>query len=140
MGKPFRVVVFGKAGCDKCKLLQKRLGEVLAAGEWDEFEPLYADVETVEGLVAFCRAECLNPQRIPAVLVLRAGPDGASWAPVPAPPAPAGAEALYGKSRLANWVGLQTDYGPAGRGVLSPRMLRAMLKEARQAEPAPRPA
>ena len=69
----YRVLVFGKEGCDKCGLLNQRLDKILADEEFAGFEKVYHDLGTVEGLLAFCRAECINPQRIPAMLVARPG-------------------------------------------------------------------
>ena len=34
------------------------------------------------------------------------------------------------KSRLYQFVGLQTDYSEAGKGVISPKMIQAVLAEA----------
>ncbi len=129
--KPLRMTVFGKAGCDKCKVMRKRVEELVAAD--DGVEAAYCDVETEAGLVQFCRAECMNPQRIPAVLMYRRASEGGTYEPVPAAPAGEGEHPVYGRSRLNHLLGLQTDYSAAGRGVVSPRMLRAMLKEARGA-------
>ena len=46
MSKPFRVQVFGKAGCDKCRTLNQRLDKLLATEEWSQFDKQYCDVET----------------------------------------------------------------------------------------------
>ena len=133
MGKPFCVVVFGKAGCEKCGVLQKRIEDLLAAPEWAEFEKAYFDVETEEGLVAFCRAEGLNPQRIPAFVVMHRESSEAPWRALPAaevrPDDPAR------RVRLRHVLGLQTDYSAAGRGVISPRMIAAVLADARRPVP-----
>ena len=69
--KQFVVKVFGKDGCDKCKVLNRRLDTLLAQKEWADFEKQYCDVETEDGLVDFCNVECINPQRIPAMVVAR---------------------------------------------------------------------
>jgi len=130
--KPYQVLVFGKTGCEKCKVLQKRVGDLLARPEWAEaFDWQYVDVETEEGLVQFCRAECINPQRIPALLVTRFDPAAERHEPIPWS-ALGGPETLPAASRLYLYVGLQTDYSPAGKGVISPRMIAATLEEARR--------
>lgn len=131
MPKPYRVRVFGKSGCEKCGVLQQRLDKLLAKPEWQDVEKEYCNVETEEGLVAFSEAECLNPQRIPAVLLMRH--DGASdrYEPVPNPH-PGRVEPPCGKSGLYQHVGLQTDYSAEGKGVISPRMLTAVLSRAQQ--------
>ena len=37
---------------------------------------------------------------------------------------------ICGKSKLYQYVGLQTDYTPAGKGLISPKMITAVLEEA----------
>ena len=59
----FEVAVFGKQGCDKCKVLKNRLKKILAEEPYADFELVYYDLGTIEGLVRFCRCEILNPQR-----------------------------------------------------------------------------
>lgn len=134
MAARYRILVFGKAGCDKCKTLHKRLDEVLAREEWADFEKQACDVETVEGLIAFCQSECLNPQRIPGFVVLRRKGEGEEFAPVERPE-PGKADPACGASALYSLVGLQTDYSVGGRGVLSPKMITATLTEARYSAP-----
>ncbi len=133
MAKPFQVVVFGKVGCDKCKILQKRVDDLLAKPEWADFEKAYFDVETVDGLVEFCKAECLNPQRLPAMLVRRAAGSGVEAIPVEPSAVP---DPVLGQTRLYHILGLQTDYGAEGRGVVSPRMITSVLEAARASAPA----
>jgi hypothetical protein len=130
MDKPFRLQVFGKPGCDKCRALNQRLDTLLADAAWSDFEKEYCDVETEPGIIAFCEAECLNPQRIPALLVTRRDPESGTYRPVPNP-RPGRASEAGASARLYTYLGLQTDYGPEGRGVISPRMLRDVLTEAR---------
>jgi len=38
MEKYFQIHVFGKAGCDKCAVLNKRLDQMLTEEEWEAFE------------------------------------------------------------------------------------------------------
>ena len=71
MTKPYRILVFGKTTCEKCKVLQTRLDNLVASPEWQDFEKVYCDVETEDGLVEFCRTGCINPHRIPAFVVQR---------------------------------------------------------------------
>jgi len=128
MSKPYRIQVFGKPGCRKCSVLNQRLDKLLAAPEWQDFEKEYCDLETEEGLVAFCEAEVLNPQRVPAMRCLRRNDSGAF---APAASSTDGAEKVFGKSHLFGVAGLQTDYSGTGRGILSPKMIQAVLEEAR---------
>ena len=67
-----KVLVFGKKGCQKCTVLNQRLDKLLAKEDYKGFEKLYRDVETVDGLIDFCEAECLNPSKIPAMVVAEA--------------------------------------------------------------------
>lgn len=129
MRKPFRVMVFGKTGCEKCKVLNRRLDRLFADAQWRDFEKQYCDVETEDGLIAFCRAQCVNPSRIPALLVTQSTAGGA-YAPVPNRRAGV-ADDVCGRSRLYQYVGLQTDYGEAGSGLITPEMIEAVLTEAR---------
>lgn len=129
MAKSYKIKVFGKPGCAKCKTLNQRLDKLLADEKWADFEKEYCDVETVEGLVSFATAECINPQRIPAMLVTRKDEATGSYAPV-LTREPKPVDKVCGKSKLYQYVGLQTDYTPAGKGIISPKMITAVLKEA----------
>ncbi|MFA4945630.1 MAG: hypothetical protein WC789_13140 [Lentisphaeria bacterium] len=125
--KPFRITVFGKAGCEKCKQLNRRLDELLAKPEWGDFEKAYRDVETIDGLVAFSQMECLNPNRIPAAVVLARTAAG-GYEPLPNPQ-PGAADAALKNSKLYTLLGIQTDY--AGTGTITPPMLTSLLRQAR---------
>lgn len=131
--KPFRITVFGKTGCEKCKVLNKRLDDLLAKPGWEEFEKAYCDVETEDGLVAFARAECVNPNRIPAAVVSRLNPETGRYDFV-ANPAPGAADPVLKKSKLYSLLGLQTDYSESGQGLITPKMLTALLEQARAME------
>ena len=130
MSKTYQIHVFGKPGCDKCHTLNGRLDDILQESDWANFEKVYHDLETETGLVEFCEAECLNPQRVPGFFVSKANPATGQQEPLPnpdpgAPGAPGGASALY------TWIGLQTDYSPVGRGVITPKMIEAVLRQAK---------
>lgn len=123
--RPLRVTVFGKPGCDKCAILKKRLADLLAMPDYAMFDLSYADVETVEGLTRFCRAEELNPNRIPAFVIERH--ENGEWIAIESPHAegdPAG--------RLTCRLGMQTDYSGAGRGVIPPKAIAGLLDRARE--------
>ena len=127
--KPFRVMVFGKTGCEKCKVLNRRLDRLFAEEQWRDFEKQYCDVETEDGLIAFCRAQCVNPSRIPALLVTQCTEEGCY---VPVQTLNAGvADSVCGRSHLYQYVGLQTDYSEVGSGLITPEMIEAVLLEAR---------
>lgn len=129
--KPYRVIVFGKPGCDKCKVLNSRLDELLAAEEWRDFEKMYCDVTTEDGLVEFARAECINPQRIPAFMITKRV-DESHYEPVPNP-RPGADDPVCKQSRLYQHLGIQTDYTEVGKGIITGPMITSVLGEARGA-------
>jgi len=130
MAKHYKIKVFGKEGCAKCKMLNQRLDKLLEEKEWSDFEKEYCDVETVDGLVAFASAECVNPQRIPAMLITRRQEETERYVPV-ASRNPQPRCEVCGKSKLYQYVGLQTDYSDEGKGIISPKMITTVLEEAR---------
>ncbi len=125
----FRVLVFGKAGCVKCKVLNQRLDSLLQKKEWKEFEKIYCDVESEEGLVSFCKSECINPQRIPAFMITQFDAESGQF--VPLPNTTMGKEDKVCKdSKLFTYLGLQTDYTDVGKGIISPKMIKSVFNEA----------
>ena len=125
----YRVTVFGKQNCDKCKTLNRRLDKELKRDGMADFEKEYVDLDTEQGLVRFCKTECINPQRIPAMLVTRRDEQSGHYEPIPA--APAETESPD-PSRLVPVIGLQTDYSERGMGLLKPETIRGVLNEARE--------
>ncbi len=131
MAKPYRIDVYGKSSCDKCHALNQRIDRLLEQPEWSDFEKQSFDVETADGIVAFCDTECCNPRRIPAMLVQRRDEQTGEYRPVPNPRAGDSMDDVCGRSRLYQYLGLQTDYSADGRGVITPKMIAAVLAEAR---------
>ena len=129
MEKDYRVLVFGKAGCAKCKVLNKRLDSLLAKDEWQDFEKVYCDIETEEGLVEFCQSECVNPSRIPGLVVTKRNTGTGGYVRV-RNLNPGDDKGVCKSSKLYTYVGIQTDYNSGG-GVLTPKMLASVLEEAR---------
>ncbi|MBT3285806.1 MAG: hypothetical protein HN849_16990 [Victivallales bacterium] len=127
--KTYRVLIFGKEGCQKCEVLKERLGKTLAKKEWADFEKQYLSVKTVDGLIAFSRAQCVNPSRIPAMVVTKRDPETGDYAFLPNP-APGVPDAVCMKSKLYQYLGLQTDYSTLGKGVISSKMITAVLGQA----------
>ncbi|MCF7854506.1 MAG: hypothetical protein K9N51_06910 [Candidatus Pacebacteria bacterium] len=127
--KTHRIVVFGKPGCPKCKLLNQRIDKLLRDTEWTSMEKTYYNVETEDGLVAFCKAECLNPQRIPAFLVTRKNEESGRFEPIENP-TPGAVDNVCKDAKLYTYLGLQTDYTEQGRGLVSPKMIKAVFSEA----------
>ena len=130
MGTAYRVQVFGKAGCAKCTTLNKRLDSLLAKPDWADFGKQYCDVETEVGLVQFCRAECINPNRVPALLIQKWDAEARAYLAL-ANPEPGVDKSPCRASRLYTFLGLQTDYSDVGKGLITPKMLSAILHEAR---------
>ncbi len=132
MAKKFQLTVFGKAGCEKCKVLNARLDALLEKPEWGtDFDKAYCDVETEAGLVAFAKAECISPNRIPAVLVSKLNEASGAYQPL-ANPAPGAADAVLKKAKLYQYLGMQTDYTDEGKGLITPKMIASLLEEARK--------
>jgi len=129
MSVKYQIRVFGKQGCDKCHTLSQRLVKLLAKDEYADFEKLYYDVETIDGLVAFSEAECINPSRIPAMLITKWDAETDEYVPV-STKEPGAEDPVCKKSKLYQYVGLQTDYSDIGKGVISPKMIQAVLAEA----------
>lgn len=130
MSGKYQIAVFGKSGCPKCELLNKRIDKLLKKDDWEDFEKKYYSVETVDGLVAFSESECLNPQRIPAfVLMEKFGEDG--WR-LMENRRMGEQDDVCGKSKLYQYLGLQTDYAEGGGGIVSAKMIESVLSEARQ--------
>lgn len=130
MAKQYRITVFGKSGCDKCKVLNQRIDTLLEKDEWGEFEKNYISLDTEEGLVAFCRTECVNPQRIPAFVIEKLDESTNEYRLLENSDPDRGIQNAA-NARLYQYVGLQTDYSDQGRGVISPKMIAETLKEAR---------
>ena len=128
MAAKYQIRVFGKPGCDKCHTLNQRLDKLLTKDGFDVFEKLYCDVETIDGIVAFAEAECINPSRIPAMLVTQWNEEQGDFEPVSVTE-PGAADAVCQKSRLYQYLGLQTDYSDLGKGVISPKMIQSILDE-----------
>lgn len=128
--KKFVVKVFGKEGCDKCKVLNRRLDTLLEKDDWQDFEKVYCDVETEDGLVDFCNVECINPQRIPAMVVATVDAQSGRHALLENP-LRGMEDKVCRNSRLYTYLGLQTDYAEGG-GLLTPKMLETVLSQARQ--------
>ena len=124
--KEYTVAVFGKEGCQKCKVLNKRLDKVLEKDEWKNFEKTYYDVGTIDGLVKYADMEILNPQRIPAFIVLKNTEDGKQVRIKEK--FEEGIDEKTGKFRYPTFVSLQTDY--RSQGVIRPSDITDVLQAA----------
>jgi hypothetical protein len=129
MAAQYQIRVFGKEGCDKCHTLNQRLEKLLGKDEYSAFDKIYCDVETIDGLVAFAEAECINPSRIPAMLVTEWCGESDEYVPV-GTKAPGKQDDVCKKAKLYQYLGLQTDYSGTGKGIISPKMIQSVLAEA----------
>lgn len=118
----YRAHVFGKHGCAKCEALKRRLAKLLEEPKYADVEMVYHDILTEAGIVEFCKADCINPNRIPALVMERIG-DGYIEAFREDTPD------VYADSVMYNWVGIQTDYDKGG-GLITPATIQAVLDEA----------
>jgi hypothetical protein len=103
---------------------------MLATAEWSDFVKEYQNLSTEDGLVAFSQAECINPQRIPAVVVAQHDPVRNRYVPI-ANPTPGRPDPVCQSTKLYSLLGVQTDYSD-GKGVLTPEMLASLMTEGRQ--------
>ncbi|MFW6367281.1 MAG: hypothetical protein ACOC0L_01300 [bacterium] len=126
--KPYRITIFGKPGCDKCKVLNERIDKLLTDDKFADFEKVYLGLDSEDGLVEFCNVESINPQRIPAFVVSRFDAAANRYEPILRTPQSDKKEASNPASLYAV-VGLQTDY--SGSGTIPPRMITTVLNEAR---------
>ena len=129
MSAKYQIKVFGKEGCDKCHTLNQRLDKLLAKEGYSAFSKLYCDVETMDGLVAFSEAECINPSRIPAMLVTEWNEGANEFTPI-ASKQPGAKDSVCKKAKLYQYLGLQTDYSDTGKGLITPKMIQSVLAEA----------
>ncbi|MBP5460430.1 MAG: hypothetical protein J6Y62_09790 [Clostridia bacterium] len=110
--------VFGKEGCAKCALLKSRLNGILQQEPYKgKFVMEYTDVLKEDDLVRFCRAQCVNPSKIPAMLLADENGfmDGGCRTDAP---------------RTYQYLGVQTDYSEKGKGILPPDLIKSVLDEA----------
>lgn len=122
--KPFQIVIYGKEGCQKCHVLNQRVDRLLKKEEWSDFSKVYYDVLTEPGLVEFCNAECINPQRIPALTVKRYNATLDDYEYIPNP-SPGVYDPICGSSKLYTYLGVQTDYSASG--IITLKMIKSIL-------------
>jgi len=127
--RPYQIVIFGKAGCEKCKMLNKRVDKILENSEWQDFKKVYLDIMTEDGLIEFCNAECINPQRIPAFTVKKFDPERERYEFI-MNKNPGSHDVVYGSTKLYTYLGIQTDY--SSTGTITPKMIQHILLEAKK--------
>jgi hypothetical protein len=108
--------VFGKEGCSKCAALKRRLERLLAKPEYSMIKMEYHDVLTLDGIVDFCKTGCLNPNRIPALLLADNGKyiemPGCMWDEVEK--GSGLMNSRFDPSVTYPYVGVQTNYDSTG--------------------------
>lgn len=120
--------VFGKEGCSKCAALKRRLERLLTKPEYSMIKMEYHDVMTLDGIVGFCKAECLNPNRIPALLLASDGKyiKYTAWKELDANEGPANGS--FSASATYPYVGVQTNYDSTG--VITEQTIKDLLDAA----------
>ncbi|MEE9368424.1 MAG: hypothetical protein V3V05_06125 [Pontiella sp.] len=124
MASTYQIKVFGKQGCDKSHTLNQRIEKLLETETYTAFEKIFCDVESIDGLVDLSDASCINPLRIPAMLVAAWDAEAQEYVPLTNLQ-----DSAKEKSKLYPYLGLQTDYSDTGKGVISPKMIQSVLAE-----------
>ena len=124
MASTYQIKVFGKQGCDKSHTLNQRIEKLLETGTYTAFKKIFCDVESIDGLVDLSDAGCINPLRIPAMLITEWDGEAQEYVPLNNVQ-----DSAKEKSKLYPFLGLQTDYSETGTGVISPKMIQSVLAE-----------
>ena len=120
--------VIGHTGCQKCAMLNRRTDALLQQEPYkSRFRKVYHDTEDPRGLdaredalVFFCKCGCINPNRIPAIIITD---EKGEFLPRPGQP--------VNSNQLYQYIGIQTDY--ASGGVIEPDAIKRTLDEALEA-------
>ena len=105
--------VIGHTGCPKCTLLNRRLDAIL------QEEPYPRGMSHKEAaLVFYCQAQCVNPNRIPALIISDDNGEFLNRSEKPT-----------SSIQLYQFIGIQTDYNDGG-GILPPETIKKTLDEA----------
>ena len=118
--------VIGHTGCPKCTLLNRRLDAILQEEPYkSRFLKIYHDTEDPRGmshkeaaLVFYCQAQCVNPNRIPALIISDDNGEFLNRSEKPT-----------SSIQLYQFIGIQTDYNDGG-GILPPETIKKTLDEA----------
>lgn len=118
--------VIGHTGCQKCAMLNRRLDAILKEEPYkSRFVKIYHDTEDPRGmsfkeeaLVFFCQTQCVNPNRIPALIITN---DNGIFLERKGRP--------VNNNQLYQYIGIQTDYAEGG-GILPPEIIKDTLDEA----------
>lgn len=118
--------VIGHTGCAKCAMLNRRLDAILEKEPYkSRFTKVYHDTESPEGMEAreralmfFCKCQCINPNRIPALIITDERGEFLSRSGKP-----------NSSVQLYQYIGIQTDYAGGG-GILKPEAIKEVLDKA----------
>lgn len=124
----FLVTIFGKEGCEKCKVLKARIEHILSQPEWKEFDYVYVDVSTDEGYKIFKDTYYLEKDRIPALAIRKFDLAQDSYVLINDSREP---DEILKTSKVEGLMAIQTDYFGEGRGIISPKMIVRLLEKAR---------
>jgi hypothetical protein len=124
----YQIAVYGKEGCDKCVALKERIGKMLQNQEYRDFSLKYYDLTTIEGLVAYAKAETVNGQRIPSLQIMKYNQDRQNYSKIKD----------RRKEKLINnrlfyptYLQLETDYSDPQRAVIKPKDIKELLSLAK---------
>ena len=98
----------------------------MSRSEYSDVKMEYHDVLTEDGVVEFCKAGCLNPNRIPALLMAKDGEyirNPLSF--------DSNNKDVYKASCTYSWIGIQTDY-VSGGGLITPAMIKETVDKAKE--------
>lgn len=118
--------VIGHTGCAKCAMLNRRTDAILSEEPYkSRFVKVYHDTEDPRGmkereeaLVFFCKTQCVNPNRIPALIVTDEKGEFIQRKGTPT-----------NSCQLYQYIGIQTDYADGG-GILPPERIKEALDDA----------
>jgi hypothetical protein len=118
--------VIGHTGCKKCEMLNRRLDALLEKEPYkSSFAKVYHDTEDPRwmkekelALMFFCKCQCINPNRIPALIITDERGEFLSRDGKP-----------KNSNQLYQFIGIQTDYTDGG-GILPPEIIKETLDEA----------
>ena len=124
MKEKYQIAVYGKEGCDKCVTLKGRVSKMLENREYKDFTLKYYDLKTIEGLVAYAKAETVNGQRIPSLQILKYNPGQNVYRKIKD----------YRREQVINnklfyptYLQLETDYSNPLRAVIKPKDIKELL-------------
>lgn len=109
----FQIHVFGKPGCSHCAALKKNLAEVIEEFPQEPIELVYEDLSTEDALFNLCKAQVINPARIPAVMCYTKDDTGLHQLENQDGYEKTGMISIPGGA-TCGYMGIQTDYSTGG--------------------------